>query len=109
MTDTHPNSSRGALGLVQLSSEIRDSAQLHPKSTAGAQVVEFGLIKQAPVLFGLEQMLGNILFAAFDNVFEFLQIVGPANAVEEFRPAKLDFVQCVFQVTGAQVQIVVSE
>ena len=50
-------------------------------------------------------MLGVGRQIAGEQVFEFFQVGGPAEAVEEFDTGKLGFVEGVLGVTGAEVKV----
>ena len=50
-------------------------------------------------------MLMLILFAALNEVFQFLEVFRPAHSVEKLRAGELGFVKRVFQIARPQVQI----
>jgi hypothetical protein len=62
-------------------------------------------MKGRPVFLRLEQVLADGFAVAPEQVFQFLEILRPAEAVEKFRAGKLRLIQRVLLIAGAQIQV----
>ena len=79
---------------------MSESAQLHPKSAREGDLVQIVLVEKLAVFIAFQQVPAGLLFVPAQQVFQLLQIIRPAESVEEFRAGELGFVEGVLRVTG---------
>src|SRR5690242_16650744 len=79
--------------------------ELNPECAGSADGRKVAFIEELTVFIGFQEVLDLFVVAAANEILQLLEVLGPADSVKEFRPRKLGFVQCVFEIARAEIKI----